>query len=162
MPETKGEFGYFQGDSIVSPPKSSGESITTQIEVKSKRLFASKVKRKTAEDTNKEMLKIYTPLSSIAKGILLDNGVEFYKHYELIDKLGIQTYFAHPYCSSERGCNERHNGLLRRFIPKGTDLKNISQEELDEIVSFWNKMPRKILEYKTPLEVWNKEIANSS
>lgn len=75
--------------------------------------------------------------------VTLDNGTEFSLHYEIKNKLDINTYFADPYSSWQRGTNERHNGLIRRFIPKKTDLNTVSIDDLNEYVKFWNKQPKK-------------------
>jgi IS30 family transposase len=158
-PNTKGIFCNFEGDSIVSNMFSSGSAIHTEVEMKTKYIFAEKIQAKTADASIGAMIKIFEPIKHLVKTVTLDNGSEFHKHYILNKKLGINTYFADPYSSWQRGLNEKSNGLLRRFILKGSDLKNISQAELDEYVSFWNNMPRKCLGYKTPKECWDKEIA---
>ena len=66
----------------------------------------------------------------------------------------MRTYFADPYSSWQRGTNEYHNGLVRRYYPKGTDFSQVSQEELSQVVQLINNIPRKVLEYATPLEVF--------
>ena len=68
--------------------------------------------------------------------------------------LKAKVYFAHPYCSWERGLNENTNGLLRQYFPKGTDLRNVTQEQVDEAVYRLNHRPRKCLGYRTPHEVF--------
>ncbi len=69
------------------------------------------------------------------------------------------VYFAHPYCSWERGTNENTNGLLRQYIPKGTDLDTVSEEDLAKYVELINNRPRKRHGWKTPYEVFhNLEI----
>ena len=67
----------------------------------------------------------------------------------------MKTYFADPYSSWQRGTNEYHNGLLRRYLPKKTAFTILTQEELDAIVEEINNRPRKVLQYKTPLEVFS-------
>ena len=68
------------------------------------------------------------------------------------------VYFAHPYRSCERGTNENTNGLLREFIPKGTDFNTVSDQDLDCYVSLINNRPRKRLGFMTPYEVLQQEI----
>lgn len=92
-----------------------------------------------------------------AKTVTMDNGTEFVKHEEL-NKLGIKTYFADPYCSGQRGTNENTNGLLRRYLPKKTSFDNIAQEELDDIVFEINNRPRKVLQFSTPFEALQKSL----
>lgn len=67
---------------------------------------------------------------------------------------GARVFFAHPYCSGERGTNENTNGLVRRYFPKGTDFAEVSEEEVAAVEYALNTRPRKRLGYRTPLEVW--------
>lgn len=71
----------------------------------------------------------------------------------------LTIYFVHPYSSWERGSNARHNGLLRRFIPKGTPIKEISNDTLKRATRWCNNLPRKIWGYKTPMGVFLEEVA---
>ena len=70
----------------------------------------------------------------------------------------MDIYFAHPYSSWERGTNENTNGLIRRFLPKGTDFNKISVERLKQIENNLNNRPRKVLGFKTPNQIRNEEI----
>lgn len=70
----------------------------------------------------------------------------------------MQTYFADPYSSWQRGTNENTNGLLRRYLPKKTSFKNLTDEELTDIVWEINNRPRKVLQYKTPFEILSGAI----
>ena len=63
-----------------------------------------------------------------------------------------QLFFAHPYCSSERGTNENHNGIIRRFIPKGGDIGLVSRKTVKGTQDWMNTYPRRILNGKTPLD----------
>ena len=74
----------------------------------------------------------------------------------------MNTYFADPYSSWQRGTNEYHNGLLRRYLPKGTDFTGLTQEELDDILWEINNRPRKCLGFYTPLEVFRKHLTDRS
>ena len=92
------------------------------------------------------------------KTITFDNGKENYNHFKLKKWLGLQTYFCDPYCSWQKGSNENHNGILRRYIPKGADLTGLSQEDLDAILEEINDRPRKCLGYETSSEAFLKEL----
>jgi IS30 family transposase len=70
----------------------------------------------------------------------------------------MRIYFAHPYSSWERGTNENTNGLIRRYLPKGTDFNEISEKQLDWIQEKLNNRPRKIIGYKTPKEMMEMEL----
>lgn len=95
---------------------------------------------------NKELGLLY-------KTIISDTGLEFADISNLEDEI-LSIYFARPYSAWERGSNERHNGLLRRFIPKGKQIENISEHTLHQTLHWCNNLPRKILHYKTPQEVF--------
>ncbi|MBT9151528.1 MAG: hypothetical protein DDT40_01724 [candidate division WS2 bacterium] len=83
----------------------------------------------------------------------LDNGTENAGHEKITETIGTKCYFARPYASWQRGTNENANGLIRWYLPKGTDFSIITDEELTRIESLINQRPRKCLGYKTPLEV---------
>jgi len=82
-----------------------------------------------------------------------NNGVEMAQHKELTQQTGVQVYFAHPYASWERGTNENTNGLIRRYFPKGTNFKTITAKQLKRVQDKLNNRPRKVLNYKTPIEI---------
>ncbi len=84
--------------------------------------------------------------------ITADNRKEFARHKEIAKGLDAEFYFARPYHSWERGANENTNGLIRQYIPKGTDFGELTDEMLAEIEWKLNHRPRKSLGYRTPLE----------
>lgn len=71
-------------------------------------------------------------------------------------------YYCHPYCSSERGSNERMNREIRRKIPKGSNLAKFSKEDIQEVEHWLNNYPRKILKYATADELFNEQITKIS
>jgi IS30 family transposase len=87
--------------------------------------------------------------------LTVDNGKEFAAFKALEKALDISVYFSHPYSAWERPINENTNGLLRQFLPRKTDFKDITPERLDQIVSYLNNRPRKKLRYRTPDEAFN-------
>tara|TARA_B100000809_G_scaffold247901_1_gene277435 strand:- start:4704 stop:4988 length:285 start_codon:yes stop_codon:yes gene_type:complete len=87
-----------------------------------------------------------------------DNGIEMARHKEITIKTGMTIYFAHLYYSWERGTNENTNGLIRRYLPKGTDFNLIDQRELHNIQEKLNNRPRKIIGFKTPKESIDSEL----
>jgi IS30 family transposase len=96
------------------------------------------------------------------KSITVDNGSEFLNSSEMerscLSKKKARTmvFYAHPYSAYERGSNENMNRMIRRFIPKGADIGKYSKQEIKRIENWLNNYPRKILDYYTPLEVYNQ------
>ena len=74
------------------------------------------------------------------------------QHSPSLKALGTKVYFAHPYSSWERPQNERHNGLLREFIPKGTSIEQHTDDDILDIADTLNQRPRRILDYHSPAE----------
>ena len=93
--------------------------------------------------------------NKVFKSITCDNGSEFSFDEDFKAKLGVDFYYAHPYSSYERGTNENHNGIIRRFIPKGKSIDDISKESVERICNWMNTLPRKILNYNTPQELFS-------
>jgi transposase, IS30 family len=83
-----------------------------------------------------------------------DRGAENMGYQELEQTLGVRCYFAHAYHSWERGANENVNGLIRRYFPKGTDFRTLSEEQIAHVEYLLNSRPRKRLGWKTPYEVF--------
>jgi IS30 family transposase len=88
------------------------------------------------------------------KTLTWDRGMEMAKHASITERIGIQVYFADPYCPWQRGSNENINGLLREFLPKGSDLSIHTADELYAIADNLNDRPRKRLGYYTPREAF--------
>ena len=78
--------------------------------------------------------------------------------FGIIKNTKTQIYFCHPYCSGEKGTNERNNEIIRYFIPKSTLLENYSFEDINKITEWMNNYPRKSLNYRTPLEALLEEF----
>ncbi|GHT96499.1 hypothetical protein FACS1894122_14870 [Alphaproteobacteria bacterium] len=99
-------------------------------------------------------MKILKPLKDQVDSITDDNGGEFAGHEEVAKQLGAKIYFATPYHSWERGLNEHTNGLIRQYLPKKFDFKDVSDKKIREIENKLNDRPRKVLNFKTPREVF--------
>lgn len=98
----------------------------------------------------------------LRQSLTYDRGSEMACHAELTERLKLNIWFADPYAPWQRGSNENTNGLLRQFLPKGTDLSTVSQTHLNEIARLLNGRPRKTLNWMTPEEAMADEIANFS
>ena len=88
--------------------------------------------------------------------LTLDNGSENAGHKEIKSNLGIDVYFARPYCSNDRATNENTNGLIRYYLPKGTDFATVHPNTVKAIERKLNNRPRKRLKWKTPHEIFNR------
>ena len=96
--------------------------------------------------------------NDICKTITTDNGSEFSMLSELEGLRKTLVYFAHPYTSCEKASVERHNGLIRRFIPKGKRIESYSDEQIAQIEVWCNGLPRKRLGYHTPDELFEEDL----
>ncbi|WP_058484826.1 IS30 family transposase [Defluviitalea phaphyphila] len=154
-------FGHWEIDTIVGK-KTKDSVILTLTERKTRYELLFVLDSKDSNAVNKKLLELNNlygkQVSKIFRTITADNGSEFCNLSKALEKLGIEVYHTHPYSSWERGTNERHNGLIRRFIPKGKSIKDFSEETIKRIQQWINNFPRRILGYKTPEECFNEEI----
>jgi IS30 family transposase len=153
--EKRKVLGHWEGDSMVS--KKSTVGLNTLVERKSGLVLISKIKNKTKEETSNTVIHRLKDIP--CKTLTLDNGTENFGYEEIQKELQILCYFAHPYCSGERGTNENTNGLIRYYFPKGTDFALIGEEAIQAVERALNNRPRKRLGWKTPLEVFNESGA---
>ncbi len=146
-------FGDWEGD-LVLGAKQEG-AILTLVDRTGRNLVARKVQTKQADEVAQAVIDAlqHMPISWV-KTITFDNGTEFTHHADMAKMLPADIYFADPYSSYQRGTNENTNGLIRRYLPKGTCFKNLTQHQLDLIVEEINNRPRKCLGYRTPNEVF--------
>ncbi len=151
--DNKKVFGHWEGDSIVGKAHKNG--IHTQVERKTRYLKAQLIDKVNASCTVKAQSNMYRDLPKEAKkSTTVDNGKEFTKHKQF----DLPVYFADPYSSWQRGSNEYHNGLIRRYLPKKTDFSTIPKVELTDILREINNRPRKCLNYYTPKEKFDEEL----
>ena len=151
--KTSIEYGHFEGDTIVGKARKS--AIVTLVEKYSKYIVLLKASRKS-EDVKEAICKWLSSLhKSCISTITFDRGKEFSKwsDIEKDSSVNIEIYFGDPGSPGQRGLNENSNGIVRKDLPKSTDLSVYSQEELNMIAYKWNSIPRKSLDYKTPNEV---------
>jgi IS30 family transposase len=86
--------------------------------------------------------------------LTVDNGKEFANHESVAKALQIKVFFADPYSAWQRGLNENTNGLIRQYVPKGYDVRVLTDEQVERIMNRLNNRPRKLLGFLTPNEVF--------
>lgn len=146
-------FGHWEADSLVS--QANPVSLHALVERKSRYLKLTKILRNTSGCVQKAILRRLSPLpKSIRLSLTYDNGFENTEHLEINRELETRSYFCHPYHSWEKGTVENAIGLVRRFIPKKSDLQKIPTTEISQIENLINNRPRKCLNYQTPKEAF--------
>lgn len=146
------QIGHWEDDTMVS--KQSTERLKTINERVSGVVLIGKMKDGTISESNRVVNERLGKMPEhIRKTLTRDRGTENFGHEELEKSLSISCYFAHAFCSQERGSNENVNGLIRRFFPKKTDFSEVTDEEINRAEFLLNSRPRKRHGGKTPLEV---------
>lgn len=159
--ERRSRLGDLEGD-LIQGYCASGYVLSV-VDRKSRYIVLRKLNTKKKDPVRRALEQAIQQMKRHAHTLTLDNGSEFCDHRALTQTTGVSVYFAHPYCSSERGSNENANALVRYFLPKKTCFKNLTQTKLNEIQNLLNPRPREILGYLTPHEVqFNKPPQISS
>ncbi len=146
------ELGHLEIDSIVGLKKEYS-SIISIVDRCSRRIWLIKAEYKNEYYIDKIIYEFILRNEILVRSITVDNGLEFEALGLTAKKLGVKLYKCDPYCSFQRGTNERMNALVRRFIPKGSSMKFVSQVYLDNISFEINSMPRKMFDYKCPYDI---------
>lgn len=155
--EKRRQFGHWEGDSVLY--KGHSQNISTNTERKSRYTVILKPKDKSAEEREKILIKHFGKLCQKAKRTMtFDNGLEFANHKNITEKTGMKIYFAKTYSSWQRGTNENRNGIIRWFLPKDTDIKSLTENDLKTVQDLINNRPMKCLNFKTPTEIFNFEM----
>jgi len=144
---TRARFGDYECDSVVDVKHN---AILVTQERLSRYVILTKLEKHNSEEVLKNMQELHEIYEF--KSMTTDNGSEFSKLSQLTESV----YFTHPYSSWEKGSVENVNGIIRRYIPKGTNLKNITQQMLNRIQNEINNLPREKLKYKTAQEVFQE------
>lgn len=154
-------FGNWEIDTVIGQKKGQNEVLLTLVERMSDNCIFLKIREKESNAVMEgiEILKdlFSEQFNQVFKTITSDNGSEFARLSEL-EYTGTKVYFTHPYTSCERPVNERHNGILRRFLPKGSRMEEFSNDEIGFLEDWINQLPRKVLGYRTPEEVFNEQL----
>lgn len=145
----RSRYGHYESDTIVSRKGGSG-AILVLIERKSRHVHLWKLDNLKPRGVSDRLCVIQNQIK--IHSITFDNGIENVYHQDI----GVSTFFCDPYSSWQKGTVENVNKMIRRYIPKGTDLATITQRDLDDIADRINKKPRKILGYKSSREVFKR------
>jgi IS30 family transposase len=149
--------GHWEGDLIKGAGNAS--AVGTLVERKSRYVLLAKLDGTDATAVLEGFTRRMRTLpASIRQTLTYDQGKEMAHHQELAQRLNIRVYFADPHSPWQRPTNENTNGLLRQYLPKGTDLSGLSQRHLTMIAKRLNTRPRKCLGFRTPEEVLHQEI----
>lgn len=150
-------YGDWESDSMIFSKQKT--IISVQSERKSKLIRMHKAKDKSADETRNALVRT---VESIEKDLILtitfDNGTEGAQHTEIKKEYGIDTYFCDPFASWQKGGVENANRLIRYYLPRNTDLSELTDRDVYEIQEKLNNRPRKCLNYKSPNEIINEVV----
>jgi IS30 family transposase len=149
-------FGDWEGDLVIGAGQQ--QALVTLNERKSRYSLIAQVPCKTAQAVSDTMISLLTPFAACVHTLTTDNGREFAQHERIAGTLDAQFFFAHPYASWERGANENMNGLIRQFFPKKMRFQSITRTDIEFAMHRLNHRPRKCLGFKTPHEVFLKQL----
>ena len=156
---TREEFGHWEIDTVIGK-RGAEPVLLTLDERKTRKRHIIKIASKTSEAVRaglQQIIASYGDLGpSVFKTITSDNGNEF--SALTLDFPTIDVYYCHPYASFERGTNEKHNSLIRRFIPKGRSMNSYSPEAIEHIENWINDLPREIFGFVTAKEKFTQEL----
>jgi transposase, IS30 family len=157
--EVKGRLipGHWEGDLIMGKDRES--AIGTLVERTTRTILIVPLKKRDSKSVRTAFEREFKLIpQQMKKTLTYDNGSEMAQHKLFTKHTKIQVYFAHPYSPWERPTNENSNGLVRDYFPKGTDFKTITKARLKEVQNQLNERPRKVLNWKTPKDVFDKMI----
>ena len=157
--DSRERLGDWEADTVIGQQGTG--VLVTLAERKSRLYLVRRVDNKRADTVRDAIIDMLTPYVEHVHTITFDNGGEFAHHKAIAAALNAKAYFAHPYSSWERGLNENFNGLLRQYIPKGKDLRLVSDEEVQQVQMKLNLRPRKCLGFRQPLVVF-KELRQAA
>lgn len=150
--------GHWEMDTVIGQRKGKGQALLVLTERLTRYEIIMKLPDKSALSVENALAKAISKYPhGTFKTLTVDNGSEF-SDYKRLKSLVQEVYYCHPYCSSERGSNENANRLIRRFFPKGQSMAKVTQRDCDAAANFINHMHRKILNYATSQELFDKYI----
>lgn len=152
--EKRIEIGHWEADTVVGPKGDGGPSLFVLCERTTMETIIHQIPSASTEEIMKimdKLRKLYgKQFNKVFKTITTDNGSEFSELYKLDELAGTKVFFTHAYSSFEKGTVERHNGLIRRKIPKGKSMKGLTEGDVEAIEEWMNGLPRRTLGYRQP------------
>lgn len=164
---TRETFGHWEQDTVIGKSKGKKQVILVLTERKTRYEIIAKLWDKSCKSVIRALDSILSKYpQGTFKTITVDNGCEFLDCHRMeCDKNGkkrLDVYYCHPYRSTERASNERANRIIRRFFPKGASFAKYTSKDCQRVQDWMNNYPRKILDYSTPAELFQKELENFS
>jgi transposase, IS30 family len=150
--EERSRIGDWEADTVIG--RRGGSVLVTLVERKSRFSVIALAPDKRADSVTQALAGALLPYQEQVHTITCDNGKEFAFHQEFSTVLQAECFFAHPYQAWERGLNENTNGLIRQYLPKGTDFDTLSQQDINCIAEKINNRPRKSLGFNTPKKLF--------
>ena len=151
--------GHWEGDLLFGRINT---QIATLVERHTRYVMLVKVDGKDSATVINALIKHSRKLpQELYKSLTWDRGTEMAEHKRFTLATDVQVYFCDPYSPWQRGSNENTNGLLRQYFPKGIDLSEFSQAQLNAVARRLNERPRKTLGYKTPAEMFYQSVAST-
>jgi len=151
--ETRSRFGHWEGDTMLGAGQA-GPCVLTLVERKSGFVAVGKLRQRTGADVNQRAHRLIRAQPRRVRTLTVDNGTEFHSYAALERAIPTRFYFATPHHACERGTNEKTNGLLRQYLPKGASMAHLTQHDCNRIATKLNRRPRKRLGYQTPEECY--------
>ena len=145
-------IGDWEGDTVIGNGRRS--ALLTMVERKTLYTVIVRLTGKRADLLAEAAVQGMQHLKDRVKTITLDNGLEFSRHETIAEGLEADIYFAHPYASWERGINENTNGLIRQYFPKGTEFNEVSDAQIEHVMSRLNNRPRATRGDRSPNELF--------
>jgi len=153
--------GHWEGDLLMG--RDNKTAIGTLVERSTRFTMLVRLPVDHSAPTVREAIagSITTLPDALRRSLTWDQGPEMADHVRFTVETGVQVYFCDPHSPWQRGSNENTNGLLRQYMPKGTDLSVHTQADLDAFADSLNNRPRKTLQWMKPSEAFNQLLAST-
>lgn len=161
-PGTREDFGHWELDTVIGKAAGKQKCLAVLTERKTRYEVIRLLDSKTVQAVSDSLVKIRNTNQDVTdlvfQSLACDNGAEF-SDSSALEQLA-PTYYCHPYHSWERGSNENQNKLIRRFIPKGKSMNQLTEKDIVKIQTWMNNYPRQLLGWQRPADLFAQELAN--